>query len=79
MRNGRRLVRRIRESHRHGANKLLHWVCVPAIVLSVIGLIWMLPVPRAWHEVSPWLNWASITMLAALVYYGLISCVSHWA
>jgi len=30
-------------------------------------------VPRAWHEVSPWLNWASITMLAALVYYGLIS------
>src|SRR6267142_705530 len=21
------------ESHRHGANKLLHWVCVPAIVL----------------------------------------------
>lgn len=61
------------ESHRHGANKLLHWICVPAIVLSVIGLIWMLPAPRAWHEVSPWINWASVAMLAALIYYSLMS------
>src|SRR5258708_7291822 len=66
-------VREYGESHRHGANKLLHWVCVPAIVLSVIGLIWMLPVPRAWREMSPWINWASFAMLAALLYYGLIS------
>src|SRR5580765_5992893 len=61
------------ESHRHGANKLLHWICVPAIVLSALGLIWMLPVPRAWRDVSPWLNWASIAMLAALLNYSLIS------
>ena len=61
------------ESHRNGVNKLLHWICVPAIVLSGIGFIWMLPVPRAWTEVSPWINWASIAMLATLAFYGLIS------
>jgi len=61
------------ESHHHTANKLLHWICVPAIMLSVIGLIWMLPVPQAWRAVSPWISWASIAMLAALLYYSRIS------
>jgi uncharacterized membrane protein YGL010W len=61
------------EGHRHAANKLLHWICVPAIVLSVIGLLWVVPVPRAWREISPGINWASIAMLAVLLYYSLIS------
>ena len=35
------------ESHRNPANKLLHWICVPAIVVSLIGLLWYLPVPSS--------------------------------
>ena len=26
--------------HRHPANKAIHWVCVPLIVWSVLGLLW---------------------------------------
>ena len=28
------------ESHRNPANKLLHWICVPIIVVSLVGLLW---------------------------------------
>ncbi len=35
------------ESHRNPANKLLHWICVPIIVVSLVGLLWYLPVPQA--------------------------------
>jgi uncharacterized membrane protein YGL010W len=61
------------ESHRHAANKLLHWICVPAILLSAIGLLWVLPVPHALRALSPWINWASIAILAGLLYYSLVS------
>lgn len=61
------------ESHRNPVNKLLHWVCVPAIVVSVIGLLWSLPVPGAFRALSPWLNWATITALLSLVYYYSLS------
>ncbi|OED50985.1 hypothetical protein ACH42_00380 [Endozoicomonas sp. (ex Bugula neritina AB1)] len=30
------------ESHQHPKNKLIHWVCVPAILFSIIGLLWSL-------------------------------------
>jgi uncharacterized membrane protein YGL010W len=57
------------ESHQHPTNEFLHFVCVPAIVLSVMGLLWSLPVPAAFVRVSPWLNWASLAALAAFLYY----------
>ena len=41
------------ESHQNAANKTLHWICVPIIVVSLIGLLWSLPVPRVFSEVSP--------------------------
>ena len=61
------------ESHRNLTNERLHWVCVPAIVLSVLGLLWSLPVPEAFAGVSPWLNWATLTAAAALTYYLALS------
>jgi len=30
-------------SHRNPVNKLLHWICVPLIVLTVFGLLWSAP------------------------------------
>jgi len=60
-------------SHRHPTNKLLHWLCVPAIVLSVLGLLWSTPVPPAFAALSPWLNWATLAALAALLYYLALS------
>jgi uncharacterized membrane protein YGL010W len=66
------------QSHQNPTNKLLHWVCVPPIVLSVMGLLWSLPVPGAFAEVSPWLNWASLTAAATLVYYFALSPSLAW-
>ncbi|WP_263080501.1 DUF962 domain-containing protein [Endozoicomonas sp. Mp262] len=30
------------ESHQHPTNKLIHWVCIPLITFSVLGLLWSL-------------------------------------
>lgn len=61
------------ESHRHPANKGLHWICVPVIVVSLTGLLWSLPVPWAFVAVSPWLNWATLLLIAAVLYYLALS------
>lgn len=57
------------ESHQNAANKTLHWICVPIIVVSLIGLLWSLPVPRTFGEVSPLLNWGTLVLAAAVLYY----------
>jgi uncharacterized membrane protein YGL010W len=60
-------------SHRNPANKLLHFLCVPAIVLAVLGLLRSLPSPGLFADLSPWLNWATLVTAAALLYYVLLS------
>ena len=44
------------ESHQNPTNKLVHWVCVPLIMFSLIGLLWSMPVPAFIRNLSPWLN-----------------------
>ena len=61
------------ESHRNSTNKVLHWICVPAIVVSLVGLLWSLPVPQALRETSPLLNWGSMLLLAGVLYYFAMS------
>ena len=61
------------ESHANPRNELLHIICVPAIVMTVIGFLWSIPVPAAFLEVSPWLNWATIVIVLAVVYYFTLS------
>jgi uncharacterized membrane protein YGL010W len=61
------------DSHRNPANKLLHWVCVPVIVWCVIGLLWLLPFPNVVRATLPAANWGSIAVIAALVYYSMLS------
>jgi len=61
------------QSHTHSTNTLLHWICVPLIVVSLIGLLWSLPVPVAFREISPVLNWGTTFLMAAVVYYFIIS------
>lgn len=73
MRSAEQWLQEYGESHRHSTNKTLHWICVPIIVVSLIGLLWSLPTPEAWREVSPLLNWGSIFLAASVLYYMLIS------
>ncbi|RPD48396.1 DUF962 domain-containing protein [Hymenobacter sediminis] len=57
------------ESHQNPTNKVVHWVCVPLIMFSILGLLWSIPVPEVLRAVSPWLNWATVVMVLAVAYY----------
>ncbi|HXQ31929.1 MAG TPA: Mpo1-like protein [Steroidobacteraceae bacterium] len=61
------------DSHRHPTNELLHVLCVPPIVIAVLGLLWSLPVPAAIRGLTPLANWASLAVLAGLAYYATLS------
>ncbi len=60
-------------SHRNSTNKLLHVICVPLIVLAVLGFAWTIPVPAAVARIAPLLNWATVAIAAGLAYYALLS------
>lgn len=57
-------------SHRHPTNKLFHWICVPAIYFSIVGLLMAIPTPFAKHW---WFNWASVALFVGLIYYFKLS------
>ena len=61
------------ESHQNPTNKLVHWVCVPLIMFSLLGLLWSVPVPGFIQNISPWLNWGTFVMALALLYYVRLS------
>lgn len=54
------------ESHQNATNKMIHWICVPLIMFSLLGLIYTIPFPggRSW-----WLNWSALLVYFALLYY----------
>ncbi|MDE2091393.1 MAG: DUF962 domain-containing protein [Gammaproteobacteria bacterium] len=57
------------ESHRNRFNETVHWICVPLILLSLIGLLWSIPVPQPVTATSPLLNWGVLFLAVALLYY----------
>lgn len=62
------------ESHQNSTNKLIHWICVPLIVLSIIGLLWAIPTPAVFEELGgPWLNFGTIFVAVAFIYYVFLS------
>lgn len=58
-------------SHRHPINKALHWICVPLIVWSLLGLLWPLPAPG--RSDLAYANWASYAVAGAVLYYAMLS------
>lgn len=61
------------EGHQNRVNKILHWICVPLIVLSLLGLLWPISIPFGTTSLPFNLNWAIIFVLFTLIYYFLIS------
>lgn len=59
-------------SHRNPTNQLIHKICVPLIMLSVIGLFWMIPTPEFFHSL-PLLNWATIFIAGCLIFYATLN------
>ena len=60
-------------SHQNPTNKLIHWICVPFIVLSVIGLLGSIPVPEFMSSISPRLNFGSLVLILGIIYYAFLS------
>jgi len=54
-------------SHQNKTNKIIHWVCIPLIVFSLLGMLMSIPVPII--EFSWWSNFASLLFLFALIFY----------
>ena len=51
----------------------LYWPAVLILVVGMVGLLWSLPVPDEFVAISPILNWGSAFLMAAVVYYFIIS------
>lgn len=58
------------ESHKNPLNKKIHWICVPSIMFSVVGLLFSIP-----HDSFPYIygiiqiNWGFIVIGLVITYY----------
>ncbi|SFU17825.1 Uncharacterized membrane protein YGL010W [Algoriphagus locisalis] len=64
------------QSHQNMTNKLIHWVCVPAIFFSIVGLIFSIPtepLPDLLPFLGNFANWATVVLVLVLIYYLMLS------
>jgi uncharacterized membrane protein YGL010W len=57
------------ESHQNPVNKKIHWIAIPWIMISLLGLLAALPNPFG----VAWMHWGTIAAGLAIGYYALIS------
>lgn len=73
MRKIDKLLAEYGESHQNETNKAIHWICVPLIFFSIVGLIWSIPHHslNALIPITPtaFVNWATLILLLVLIYY----------
>ncbi len=70
------------ESHQNPTNKTIHWICVPLIFLSVVGIIASIPsgaVQSMLGHDNPYANWAAVVLILVLVYYISLSIPLRFA
>lgn len=61
------------ESHQNKANKLIHWICVPVIVWTVVALLWSIPFPLDIGSGIVKVNWAVVALVPVQIYYFKLS------
>ena len=61
------------ESHQNNTNKLIHWVCIPAIFYSIIALLASIPAPYfaaiVPDAILPIAHWGTVLVLVGLIFY----------
>jgi len=65
------------ESHNNQTNEIIHWICVPLIIFSLLGLIWSIPFPHLGFlgRYNGYVNWASFLIAFSIYYYYRLSPV----
>ncbi|NCD67958.1 Mpo1 family 2-hydroxy fatty acid dioxygenase [Mucilaginibacter agri] len=65
------------ESHQNPKNELIHWICVPLIVFSLVGLVWAIPFPYLpfLGRLNGYVSWAWLLIAFAVYYYFKLSPV----
>lgn len=58
-------------SHQNRTNIIIHKICVPLIMWSVMGLLWVIPVPSLLSQYN--LNITSFVALGAMAFYFKLS------
>jgi uncharacterized membrane protein YGL010W len=64
---------RYEETHRDLTYPAIYWAAVPMVVLGTVGILWVLPIPDEFFEISPLLNWGTAFLMATAMYYFIIS------
>ena len=59
--------------HANRINRLIHWICAPAFLAGLLGLLWHLPMPAAPATSLAAINWATLFAMASVVYYFIMS------
>lgn len=54
-------------SHQNKTNIIIHKICVPLIMWSVIGILWTIPVPTIMQNLN--INIATIVSIGAMLFY----------
>ena len=49
------------------------WLGTPLAVAGLVAWLWSLPVPAAFSAAGPALNWGTVFLMAAIVYYFILS------
>jgi uncharacterized membrane protein YGL010W len=60
------------ESHQNETNKAIHWICVPTIFFSIVGLLYSIKLPVTMPSGQP-LNVAMIVLAVVVLYYLTLS------
>ncbi len=71
-----KLIERYEEFHQHSTNRLIHFFCVPAIALSLIGLLWSIKIADVAIPTTEYfltLNVGAIFICLAALYYLTLS------
>lgn len=63
------------ESHQNPTNKTIHWICVPLIFFSIVGLIASIPAEplQRLTDGNLYANWATVLLILVIVYYVSLS------
>ena len=61
------------KSHVTNHNPLAYWMAIPMIIVGFSGLLWSLPIPAEFKNISSLLNWGSAFLMVTTIYYFIIS------